>query len=152
LRVANDQRPAVRPKRCARAGRKRNAHALQHCFRVCSPHELTIVQQSLASTGSALQQVRLARGTGAGARSGSGLETYRLFFNDVLRHGWRLSNSGRCASTLATATGYTTADVVTDIQRTAEKFRWDVIPFRDQVVALLAERNNRNGIRFHLDL
>src|SRR5437773_3720362 len=141
----------MRPKRCARAGRKRDTHAPQHRYRVCSAHELAIVQQGLASRGSTLQLVRLAGGTGAGSNTRSALKTYCLLLNDVLCHRRRLSNSGRRASSLATTTGQATSDVVTNIEWTAEKFRRHVISLCDQIVALLAERNESNGIWFHLD-
>ena len=142
----------MRPEGCACAGRKRDTHAPQHRDRIRSPNELTIVQQSLAGTGSPLQLVCLTRGTGTGAGAGSGLKSYRLLLNNISRHWWRLSNSGRCASSLATTAGHTTPNVVTDIKRTAEKFRRNVISLRNQIVALLAERYHRNCVRFHFDL
>src|SRR5207253_3507818 len=69
----------------------------------------------------------------------------------VLSDRWRLSSSGRCVSALPTTTGDTTSDVVTDIERAAEKFRRDMIALGDQIIALLGERDNRNGIRFYFD-
>src|SRR5213078_3223989 len=135
----NDQGAAVRPEGCACTGRKRDTHAPQHRDRVCPAHELTIVQQSLAGTGSALQLVCLTRGTGTGAGTGSGLKSYCLLLNNISRHRWRLSDSGGCASPLATTAGHATSDVVAHIERAAEKFRRHVIPFRNQIVALLAE-------------
>src|SRR5262245_2559850 len=145
----------MRPESCACTGRKRDAHALQHCFGIRSTNELTVVGQSLASSGGALQLVCLARSTGTIAHSGGTLETNCLFLNHIFRHGRRFSNSGvsRLTSTPATgSTSHTTADVVANIQRSAEKFRRHMISFRDQVVALLRERNDSNCIGLDLDL
>src|SRR3954453_17960869 len=129
----------MRPEGCARARRKYDAHAFQHRYRVCTAHELAIVHQSLASAGSALQLVGLARSTGASTSSGSSLEAHCLLLKNVSRHGRRLSNSGSCASPLTTTTSDATPDVVTDVEWTAEKFRRHVIPLCDQIVALLGE-------------
>src|SRR5205814_678555 len=144
---------AVWPERCACTGWKRNAHAFQHRYGIRSSNELTIVEQSLASTGSALQLVCLACAAGASASSGSSLETHCLLLNNIRRHGWRFSYSCSCASPLsATTTSDVTSNVVTHIERTAEKFRRHVIPLCDQIIALFGERNNSHGIRFDFDL
>ena len=96
--------------------------------------------------------VCLACSASAGADSGSGLKTHCLLLKNISRHGWRLFNSGiRCQHPAAT-TGQITSDVVTDIERAAEKFRRHVISLCDQIVALLGERNNSNGIRFDFNL
>src|SRR5439155_8981151 len=71
--------------------------------------------------------------------------------NDVLSDRRRLSSSGRYVSALPTTTGHTTSYVVTDIERAAEEFRRHMIALCDQIVALLGERDNRNGIRFYFD-
>src|SRR4029077_6199183 len=133
---------------------KRDTHALQHCFGVRSPDELTIVSQSLTSSGSALQLVCLARGTGTIADSGGRLKTYCFLLKNVFRYGRRFCSSGvpcLAATPATSSTAHTSSDVVTDIQRPAKKFRRDVIPLGNQIVALLGERNNSNGIRFHFD-
>src|SRR5947207_1172777 len=125
----------MRPEGCACTGRKRYTHTFQHRYGIRSPDELAIVHQSLASAGSALQLVGLARSTGASTSSGSSLEAHCLLLKNVSRHGRRLSNSGSCASPLTTTTSDATPDVVTDVEWTAEKFRRHVIPLCDQIVA-----------------
>src|SRR3954451_22234700 len=103
------------PERCACEARKRDTHALQHCFGISSPNELTIVQQGLPSAGSSLHLVRLTHGASAGAGARSGLKTHCFLLNNVRCNRWRLVNSGHSASARVATARQITSNVVTNI-------------------------------------
>src|SRR5262249_44792916 len=147
LCVANDQRAAVWPERRACAPWERDAHALQHCLRICAADQLAVIIQGLSRGGSALQLIHCTRSACAGPHSGSGLKTYCLFLNLLLSDRRHL----RISTLSALATGYLASNIVAHVQRTAEKLRRYVISFRDQIVALFGKGNDRYGVRFYFD-
>src|SRR5262249_18371974 len=82
-----------------------------------------------------------------GSNSGGGLKTYCFFLNLLLSNRRHL----RVSTLSALATGHLGSKIVADVQRTAEKFRRHMISLCDELVALFAQWNNSDCIRFYFD-
>src|SRR6266481_949485 len=103
----------------------------------------------LSSADSPLHGICCTRSSGAGTDSRGGLETHVLSLNDLLSDGCRLCRTTLPSRTLATTQA--SFEIIPHVQRTAEKFRRNVICPREQLVTLLGDRDNRYRISLHFD-